>query len=107
MQRSPTQHARRDLRSPAVATMSFVPLVPHPEAIAMSNPKRLARSRDKVFFGVCAGVAEFLDWPARTVRTIWAVAVLFTGGGALLAYIILAFAMPPPKTFNIDDFREQ
>jgi len=73
----------------------------------MPNQKRLTKSRDKVFFGVCGGVAEFLDWPTRTVRTIWGVAALLTGGGAILAYIIMAFAMPPAKTFNLDDYREQ
>ena len=73
----------------------------------MPSRKRLTKSRNRVFLGVCGGVAEFLDWPARTVRAVWGAAALFTGGGAVLAYVILAFSMPPPKTFNLDDFREQ
>jgi phage shock protein C len=73
----------------------------------MPNRRRLTKSRDKVFFGVCGGVAEFLDWPSRTVRSVWGVAALFTGGAAIIGYIVLALAMPPPRTFNLDDFREQ
>jgi hypothetical protein len=42
--------------------------------------------------------------PARSVR---GVATLFTGGAAILGYIVLAFAMPPPRTFTLDDYREQ
>ena len=75
--------------------------------LPMPSSRRLTKSRNKVFFGVCSGLAEFLDWPARTVRSVWGLATLFTGGAAILAYIVLAFAMPPPRTFNLDDYREQ
>jgi phage shock protein C len=73
----------------------------------MPSPRRLTKSRDKVFFGVCGGLAEFIDWPPRRVRAVWALLTFLTGGGLIVAYLVLAFAMPQPTTFNIDDFREQ
>jgi phage shock protein PspC (stress-responsive transcriptional regulator) len=42
------------------------------------------------------------------VRSIFAVAGLLTGVlPALVIYAMLAWAMPKPVTFNLDDFREQ
>ncbi len=56
--------------------------------------KKLYKSRtDKKLCGVCAGVANFLNVDPTIVRLLWALAVLFAGGGVLL-YIAAALIMP-------------
>ena len=68
--------------------------------------RRLAKSKDVVLLGVCGGIAEFIDWPKKTVRLLW---VLFTLMGlGILVYIVLGLIMPSSKDegdFNIDNYR--
>ncbi|MBN1923390.1 MAG: PspC domain-containing protein [Nanoarchaeota archaeon] len=62
--------------------------------------KRLYRSKtDKVLFGVCGGIAEYFGIDSTIVRLI-TVALLLSGAGVLLLYIILAIIIPenPSKT---------
>jgi phage shock protein C len=57
--------------------------------------ERLYRSRDgRMLAGVAAGVAETLDADPSLVRIVWAVLVIFTGGLALLVYIVMAIVVP-------------
>ena len=49
-------------------------------------------SSDKVFGGVCAGVADFFGLDIKLVRLVWFIALLF-GAGAIL-YIILWIVVP-------------
>ena len=57
--------------------------------------KRMTRSnRDKIIFGVCGGMAEFLDTDPFLVRVLWVVGTLLTSGVLILAYLILAVIMP-------------
>lgn len=73
----------------------------------MSN-KKLSKSNDKVFAGVCGGIAEFIDWPSKKVRWLWALIALFTGGTLIIAYIICIFVFPnPPDEFDLNNFRKQ
>ncbi len=44
--------------------------------------------------GVCAGLAEYFEFDVTLLRVIWFVAVFFTGGFALLVYIVLAIILP-------------
>ena len=55
--------------------------------------KVLKRSKNKIFCGVCGGLAEYLGMDATIVRVIYALLVLFGGVGILL-YLILALLMP-------------
>ena len=55
--------------------------------------KRFRKSADKRLFGVCGGIAEYLDVDPTLVRILWVVLVLFAGTGLLL-YIVLALLMP-------------
>ena len=56
--------------------------------------KRLYKSTtDKKVFGVCGGLAEYLNVDPTIVRLICVLAVFCVGGG-LLAYIIAALVMP-------------
>ncbi len=54
--------------------------------------KRLVKG-EKMIFGVCSGLANYLEVDPTIVRILFVTAVLFFGTGFLL-YIILAFLMP-------------
>lgn len=57
--------------------------------------RRMVRSnRDKIIFGVCGGMAEYLDTDPFLVRVLWVVGTLLTSGVLILAYVILAMIMP-------------
>ncbi|MBC2114519.1 PspC domain-containing protein [Listeria innocua] len=50
-------------------------------------------SSQKMFAGVCGGLAEYFGIEVTVIRLIWAGAVLFLGTGILL-YILAAIIMP-------------
>lgn len=57
--------------------------------------RRLYRSRtDAVLGGVAGGVAEWLGWDPSLVRVLWVIAVPFTGGAALLVYLVMWVVVP-------------
>jgi len=56
---------------------------------------RLYRSRnDRIFAGVAGGLADRWDADPSLIRLVWALLVFFTGGIALLVYVIMAFVVP-------------
>jgi phage shock protein PspC (stress-responsive transcriptional regulator) len=56
--------------------------------------KRLVRKRsDKMFFGVAAGLAEYLNIDPVLVRLVFVIMTL-AGGPGLLLYIVMAILMP-------------
>jgi phage shock protein C len=56
---------------------------------------RLYRSRDdRMIAGVAGGLAEMWDADPALIRIIWALLVIFTGGVALLVYIVMAIVVP-------------
>jgi phage shock protein C len=56
---------------------------------------RLYRSRrDRMLAGVAGGLAELWGADPSLVRIIWALLVVFTGGVALLIYIVMAVVVP-------------
>lgn len=56
---------------------------------------RLYRSRDdRMLAGVAAGVAEALDADPSIIRIAWALLMIFTGGIALVVYIVMAIVVP-------------
>ena len=60
----------------------------------MEKPKRLVKSRrDKILFGVCGGIAEYLNMDPTVVRILWAALSLLLGCGVML-YIVCALIMP-------------
>jgi phage shock protein PspC (stress-responsive transcriptional regulator) len=59
----------------------------------MSGKKLYKIKNNKKIFGVCAGVAEYLNIDVSLVRIIWAACVLLAGTGLLL-YIIAAVILP-------------
>jgi phage shock protein C len=57
--------------------------------------ERLYRSRDdRMLAGVAGGVAESLDADPSLVRVVWAMLGVFTGGIAILVYIVMAIVVP-------------
>ena len=60
----------------------------------MEAKKRLQRvEENKVFTGVCNGLAEYFDMEVQTVRILYVVACL-VWALPILVYIILSFSLP-------------
>ena len=58
----------------------------------------LRKSRDRVFAGVCGGIAEWLGWDKTVVRVGYVlVSVISAAFPGILAYLILWIIMPPPE----------
>lgn len=56
---------------------------------------RLFRSRDdRMLAGVAGGLAEMWDADPSLVRIVWALLTVFTGGLALVVYIVMAIVVP-------------
>ena len=56
--------------------------------------KRLMRSNDRVWAGVCGGIAEYLDFDPVLVRIAYNFLTLFTAFSGLIFYIVLWIVMP-------------
>ncbi|MGH2473885.1 MAG: PspC domain-containing protein, partial [Candidatus Limnocylindrales bacterium] len=66
---------------------------------------RLFRSRDdRMLAGVAGGLAELWDVDPSLIRIIWAVLVPFTGGIALLVYIVMAVVVPEEPSGRYSPF---
>ena len=61
-----------------------------------TETKRLYRSEtNKVFAGICGGLAEYFNVDPVAVRLIWLLAIIFSGiAPGLLAYILAIFVVP-------------
>jgi phage shock protein C len=63
-----------------------------------TQQRRLMRLPEQgQIFGVCAGLAEYFETDATLVRVIFIILAVATGGGMIIAYLILALVMPEPK----------
>ncbi|MDE3077927.1 MAG: PspC domain-containing protein [Chloroflexota bacterium] len=57
---------------------------------------RLTHSRqERMWAGVCGGLAEYFDIDPVLVRLVWVIATVLTAGLALVAYFCLVVIMPP------------
>lgn len=57
--------------------------------------EHLHRSRDdRMLAGVAGGLAEMWDADPSLVRIVWALLTIFTGGVALVVYIVMAIVVP-------------
>lgn len=57
--------------------------------------KKLRRSRDGIIWGVCKGLADWLEIPAGFVRVLFLILLMATGFFPLgLAYILAAIFIP-------------
>ncbi len=61
----------------------------------MIDGRKLYRSeRDKMLFGVCGGIGEYLGIDPTLVRLLWA--LIACSGPGLIAYVIAAIIIPLP-----------
>lgn len=68
----------------------------------MAEEKKLYRSRtDRVFFGVCGGLAEYFGIDATLVRLV-AIIIAIWGGIGVLAYIIGVLVIPEEPVGKAD-----
>ena len=58
--------------------------------------KKLYKSKNKKIFGVCGGLAEYLNTDVTVVRLIVVASVLFFGIG-ILPYLAAALIIPEQK----------
>ena len=64
-----------------------------------AGTRTLMRSAtDRKLGGVAGGLGHYLGVDANAVRLVWILAVPFTGGLALLAYVALWFLLPEGET---------
>lgn len=62
--------------------------------------KKLHKSRRRMLFGVCGGIAEYFGWDPTIVRLIVAILTVCTKLCIVPIYIVCAFVFPEP---HIDD----
>ncbi len=73
------------------------------------HPRPLYRSRDGAIFGVCKGVAEYMDVSLFWTRAIAIIGTMFTGVWmGVIAYFVAALLLKPEPVIPIesDDDRE-
>ena len=57
--------------------------------------KKLFRSSNRMFAGVCGGIAEYFDLDPTLIRVVYVILSMFSAGfPGLLVYIILMILMP-------------
>ena len=57
--------------------------------------KKLTRSSDKKLYGVCAGIAEYMDWDVSVLRLLCIVLTICTGiMPGIVIYLLFALIMP-------------
>lgn len=70
---------------------------------AARYPRKLYRSRDGRIFGVCRGLAEYLEISVRAVRILTIIAAFMTGFTPVcVAYVVLAVLMKPAPVLPLE-----
>ena len=58
---------------------------------------RLTKSEaDKILFGVCGGLADYMNTDSTVIRVVFVLITFFGIGSPILVYLILALVMPRP-----------
>ncbi|MDM4768072.1 PspC domain-containing protein [Pelomonas sp. SE-A7] len=75
------------------------------EAERAMEKRRLYKPQDRLFGGVCEGIANWLGWNVGTVRLLM-VLLIASGTGTLIYFLFWAF-MPeePSKPFDVNDYK--
>lgn len=80
---------------------------PQEESFVTAKPKRLYRDEnDKVFGGVCSGLANYFGIDVVVVRIIFVILAISFGFG-LIPYLILWVAVPSSATKEIGGYRKK
>ncbi len=76
----------------------------------MNPQKRLYRStKDRMFAGVCGGVAEYLEVDPTLVRLVFVALALLSSGAGFVLYVVLMLIVPeqpdekPKRQFDEDE----
>lgn len=57
--------------------------------------KRLYRSEcDRKLYGVCGGIADYLNLDSAVIRLLWVVLSVFSFGAGVIIYIAACFLLP-------------
>jgi phage shock protein C len=65
------------------------------------HERRLYRARrDRILFGVCAGLGEYFDVDPVLIRLVFVI-ISLAGGAGVLAYIILAIILPEENAADV------
>lgn len=67
--------------------------------------KRLYKSENKVFTGVCGGIAEYFNMDPTIIRFIIVIIACCSFGTVFVAYIVASFIMPSKPIDNFDNLR--
>lgn len=71
------------------------------------NRKLYRLPQQGMIAGVAAGFADYFNMDVTVMRLLFVIAAVLTGGGAVIAYVIVALVMPTPDTIKetsaIDD----
>jgi phage shock protein C len=61
-----------------------------------TQPKKLYRSKtNKVFAGICGGLAEYLNTDVTILRLVWLLIVVFTGiFPGVIVYVLAILVIP-------------
>lgn len=62
--------------------------------------KKLMRSRNKMFLGVCGGIGEFFGVDATLIRLLAVFFALAGIGAGIVAYLIAAIIMPKSPDYK-------
>lgn len=69
--------------------------------------KRLHKSdHDRMFCGVCGGIAAYLNIDPTLVRVVWVLLTFASFGCGLLAYLIAAVLMPTAAKARELEYRD-
>lgn len=55
---------------------------------------KLTKSKDRSLFGVCGGIAKWLNLDVSLVRILFVLGAIFSGSLVFWAYILLALILP-------------
>ncbi len=75
----------------------------------MNTSKRLYRStQDRMFAGVCGGIAEYLDVDPTLVRLVFVALTAISTVSMLIVYVVLTLIVPehPETEYQPDDMTE-
>ncbi|OHA91275.1 MAG: PspC domain-containing protein [Candidatus Zambryskibacteria bacterium RIFCSPHIGHO2_01_FULL_49_18] len=68
----------------------------------MTHKKLYRSDTDKVFAGICGGLAEFFDIDSVLLRLLWLLIVVFTGFVPGVIAYIFAILIIPKKPTNLN-----
>jgi len=62
-----------------------------------TNYKQLTRSTtNRMIAGVCAGLGDYMNIDPTVIRLLFVLGFFLSGGGVLVAYLIMALIVPEP-----------